>query len=646
MPDWSYRTVLRPLLFALPPRRARGVALGVMGPLGRNAAGRLLIDLLGHMRPPAALRTSLLGLDFPTRVGIGCGIDPRVTATAALARLGVGFVEAGPFTATREPGRLGVDASTGTLLLSRPAENVGPADGPALARRLDAGGLPILARIDLRDLPSDRPPASVCVDLMASLAPHVSAFAVAIAADVPADAHWLAVDGDWGPVIEAGHREGGHPRPVLLVVPADVGGAGLAAACARARLFSGVLVEGARWRDGVTRLGAEARADALHTVRAMRAELPPGTPIVAGGGVHEPQHALDLLAAGADLVTVDSGLVFGGPGLPKRINDAFLATFRGLSPGRGPGGVAEPEPAARMSWLWTLLMGAGMLCGSAMALAIAVTRVVLPYDEHFVGLTRSDLAAVNGRLLPFLTHDRVTLAGAMASLGVLYVGLSWFGSRRGRHWAQVAIVASGAAGFVSFFLFLGFGYFDPFHAFVTAILFQLLVMGFHGRVGAPVDPPAPMLIEDRDWRRGLWGQLLLVVQAAGFIGAGLVISAIGATHVFVHEDLQFLGTTVPALAAAAANLVPLVAHDRATLAGMLLANGLVILLTALWGFQPGERWLWWTLLLAGIPGYAAAIGVHYAVGYQSALHLAPAFAGLALFVVALVAAHPSLCRRS
>ncbi len=97
----------------------------------------------------------------------------------------------------------------------------------------------------------------------------------------------------------------------------------------------------------------------------------------------------------------------------------------------------------------------------------------------------------------------------------------------------------------------------------------------------------------------------------------------------MHEDLAFLDTTAQALAAVQPNLVPLVAHDRATLGGMLLANGLVILLTALWGFRPGERWLWWTLLLAGLPGYAAAIGVHYAVGYESAFHLAPAFVGLA-----------------
>ena len=73
--------------------------------------------------------------------------------------------------------------------------------------------------------------------------------------------------------------------------------------------------------------------------------------------------------------------------------------------------------------------------------------------------------------------------------------------------------------------------------------------------------------------------------------------------------------------------MPLVAHDRATLGGMLLASGWVFLLPALWGFRRGSAWLWWTLLIAGLAAYAAALGVHYAVGYNSLMHLLPAFAG-------------------
>ena len=91
MPDWSYRTVLRPVLFALPARAGRDVALGVMGALGRVWAGRALIDFLGHMRAPAALRTTRLGVAFPSRIGFSGCLDPGLRATEALGRFGVGL---------------------------------------------------------------------------------------------------------------------------------------------------------------------------------------------------------------------------------------------------------------------------------------------------------------------------------------------------------------------------------------------------------------------------------------------------------------------------------------------------------------------------------------------------------------------------
>jgi hypothetical protein len=290
-----------------------------------------------------------------------------------------------------------------------------------------------------------------------------------------------------------------------------------------------------------------------------------------------------------------------------------------------------------------MLMGAGMLFGSLLALAIAATQVVLPYDEAFVGMSREELAGVNPRLLAFMAHDRVSLAGTMVAIGVMYVGLSVFGVRRGLHWARQAVFVSAFTGFGSFFLFLGFGYLDPFHAFVTVALFQLLLLGVHCRLGTYHPAVAPPLRGDAAWRRSLWGQLLLLMHASGLLAAGVVISVIGVTRVFVPEDLEFMQTTAEALRAANPRLVPLVAHDRATLGGMLLASGWVFLLPALWGFRNGSAWLWWTLLVAGLSAYAAAIGVHYAVGYTDLMHLLPAFAGLAVFLLGLGLCYSYLC---
>lgn len=636
MPDWSYRTVLRPVLNGLPPRAARDLALGSMGLLGRFRAGRALIDLLGHMRAPAGLRVTLAGRDFASPMGIGAGLDPELRATGALARFGAGFVEVGPVIPRgRRGGLVGRDDGQHALVAGDPPDGLDAATAGARLASLHAPGVVVLARLDVSEIAEGDAAVAAVDATMAMLAPRVHGFTVGCGRAAWSADTWRLVT---SALATAGRR---CDRVVFFVLPPDAHPADLARRLEAGRGLDGFAVDGGLRRDGRRILGRPARAGAIATVQAIRRACGPAIPILAAGGIHEPQDAMAFRAAGADLLAIDSGLVFGGPGLPKRVNDALSAYS---TPDSTPD--STPEWAPDWSWFWTLGMGGGMLIGSVMALVIAWTRVLLPYDEQFVGMTRHQLAAVNPRLLPFLTHDRVTLAGAMVAIAALYIGLSWFGSRRGRHWAHVAIVASAIVGFASFFLFLGFGYFDPFHAFVTAILFQLLLLGVHGRVPPPSRLPPPMLVEDRAWRLGLWGQLGLVLQAVGFLGAGVVIATIGATRVFVHEDLEFLGTTADALAAAGHHLVPLVAHDRATLGGMLLATGVVLLLTVLWGFRPGERWLWWTLLLAGTPGYVAAIGVHYAVGYESAFHLAPAFLGLSLLGAALAASYPSLCRRS
>lgn len=427
-------------------------------------------------------------------------------------------------------------------------------------------------------------------------------------------------------------------RPLLVVVPADLAldAAALWVESARASGVAGILVDGGlRDGSGRRRYGPDSAEPARRLISRLRSLWPEGT-LIASGGIHRPIDALEMLAAGANLIQIDSGLVYAGPGLPKRINEAVLAWKRG--------GEAAPErrPAAKMSWFWALLMGLGMLIGSLLALAIASTRVVLPYDEHFAGLTRSEIGAINPHLLDFMTHDRVSLAGVMTSLGVLYCGLSLFGIRRGLHWAMVSVLSSAFVGFLSFFLFLGFGYLDPLHAFVTVVLLQFLVMAVHADLGKPAVPDSPGLFNDRAWRMSLWGQLLVIIQAALFLAAGLVISGIGMSWVFVPEDLAFMNTTPEVLARAGPRLIPLIAHDRASLGGMLICSGLGFLMPVLWGYRRGEFWLWWTLAIAAVPGFLATAVVHLAVGYHDLKHLAPVFLGAVLMGVGLALSYPYL----
>src|SRR5438132_9067474 len=98
MPDWFYRTVSRPILFRCPAVTARDFALGLMGRLARLPFGPAVIDFLGHMRADPRLRRSLGGVQFPTAVGLGPGLDAAAVALPALARFGFGFLELGPVT--------------------------------------------------------------------------------------------------------------------------------------------------------------------------------------------------------------------------------------------------------------------------------------------------------------------------------------------------------------------------------------------------------------------------------------------------------------------------------------------------------------------------------------------------------------------
>lgn len=632
MPDWSYRTLFRPLLFALPARTAHDVAAGVLGALARVPLGPQLIDFLGHMRPPTELQVNLLGRTLAAPIGLGAELDPQGKAWAALARFGIGFLEIGPVV-SHLPRRGDVRRDPRAQPFYIPAGYTEIPCSLALERMSKVpGDVAFLVRISWPAEPnreaveafistaqafaSDRRVAALAIDVHDFAAESLEALAAACAS-LPRELPLLVTLMASTPAVQAVERV----RQVRQFLPS----------------VQGVVLPGSI-DDGQGRafIGLPASTQTIQLVRALRHEYgAENLVIVAGGGVHEPQQAIDLLEAGAQLVKVESGLIFSGPGLTKRINEALLAR-------------QEREPAAprgeapRYAWYWMWLMGVAMLVGGWLALVIATTRVVLPYDEQFVGMTRDELMEVNPRLLSFMIHDRVTLAGTMLAVGVLYSGLAWFAVRRGEHWAWVAVLVSALAGFFSFFSFLGFGYFEPFHAFVTALLFQLLLMSWH----APLPPNDALhwapLTEDWRQRWAWWGQLGLVVESLAVLVAGATICIIGSTSVFVAQDLDYIQTCSESLLAANPRLLPLVAHDRATFGGMLMACALATLMTTLWGFSAGQRWLLGMLALSGGIGYLATLIVHVAVGYIDPVHLAPALAGLGLHAASLLMSAPFL----
>ncbi len=631
MPDWSYQNLFRPALFRLPPAQARDLTLGTVGRLASTRSGRNLIEFMGHMTPPTGARTDVLG-SLESRVVLTAGLDPGWLGLNALARFGVGALEVGPITlqgtlegATGTP-ELHRDVLGCALEHSHSPSSLSAQDALGKLQKLDAGQAKVIVRLGHDDLEAER-------ETLRLLESHADAFT--IMPPISASSELQIGLNEWQNHVRTLAHDTTKPLWVLVPLTLETP---ILETYARASLEAGAtgfaLLDGLPTPTG-WRLGPEAFDPAVRVTKALRGLT--DAPILASGGISEPSHAIGLLEAGANLVGIHAGLVFSGPGLPKRINVAVAARATEL-----PEPTTQTQSWLAQGWFWLLAFGLGMIISGLTVGLVGATRATMPYDETFLGLSRAQFELINPRLLDFLRHDRVTLAGAVIAPGLIYALLAVFGVRRGLHWAWRSIFLSATIGFASFFLFTLYGYFDVLHALISLILLPFLVIGLRKPIPLRRTESALDLQNDRVWRAGLIGQLMFVATGMGLILAGVSIAGVGAIRVFVPEDLEFMRTTRDALGAANAHLIALIAHDRSGFGGALWSTGIAVLTTALWGFERGARWLWWTLAGAGSVGFIATLGIHFWVGYTSLPHLLPAYIGLCLFVMGLAFSGPYL----
>lgn len=313
-------------------------------------------------------------------------------------------------------------------------------------------------------------------------------------------------------------------------------------------------------------------------------------------------------------------LVTAGPGWFHRVIEAGTPT----SP---PPALRDvpPDPRRWPGWIWTTLVGLGLIIAGLGAAAIALGPVLLWYDRDYLGASVADLHAVNENLVGFLQHDRISMAGNMIGIGILYLGLA-AAMRLGFRWARRALSISGTVAFASYFYFLGTGGFvEPLHTVVVIVLVPMFIAAVWPR---PVTPHWRPVIDvtEAQRRRALWGQLLLIGVGAGLTVAGMVISAVGFTSVFVPTDLDFMGAHAAHFHDSHHRLVPFIAHDRAGFGGALVAAGLAVALMSMWGWRPGQRFVWWCLLLGCAVGTVPVLVVHFAIGYTHFEHLLPVYA--------------------
>jgi dihydroorotate dehydrogenase len=601
MPDWSYHTFFKPLLFRMKPETSRDFTLQLMNSLARLPLGDKIINFFGHMQPPSELERNIAGVQFPSPIGVSGALDPNLKGTTAYSNLGFGFIEVGPISIKpcnlKEP--ILRNSNEETLWYEHLHSSMG----------LDEA-LKKLQKVK-RSVPFGIRIKGETEEELLHLSEKLDDYADFIIVDLNAVDHIEKI-------------RSVTVKPLFLE---------LAHNKLDGNKFNDFDVDGSLLREGVQKDGGLelGKSEMPYLKSRIHQLLPFDKPIITSGGVHQPSDAMELFQCGASLIQLHSGFVFSGPGLPKRINERYVYENE------------KNTPEITTGWLSFFLMGLGVFLAGIIALLIGLTHVLLPYDEAFLGMKSKDISTFNHNLFHFMSHDRICLAGVMISAGYMYMQLSYHGIRKGDHWARKAFVIAAAIGFLNFFYFIGFGYFDKLHFIYYAIIFPFFIYGLYRSRNLSIGSKSLNLYNSISWKKSQLGQSMFVISGICLLSAGIVISIIGMNGVFVPEDLMFFSLTPEQISAFNDRLIPLIAHDRAGFGGALISEGFLLLLIALWGYREGAKWIWWTLAIGGLPGFLTGVGTHFMIGYDNHFHLSPAYLLFVFYIVGLIYSYPYLC---
>jgi len=109
-----------------------------------------------------------------------------------------------------------------------------------------------------------------------------------------------------------------------------------------------------------------------------------------------------------------------------------------------------------------LAVAIGMLGGGLTIAMVGMTCVFVPQDLTFLNVNRTELEALNPRLVPLIAHDRAGFGGAVCCCGVVLAGVVWRATLDRA--AIQAIAIAGGVGFGSaIMIHPAIGYNDLFH---------------------------------------------------------------------------------------------------------------------------------------------------------------------------------------
>jgi dihydroorotate dehydrogenase len=332
-----YRMV-RPLLFALEPERAHQLAAALLSAW----------TMLPRWPPPRQrpLARTVLGLQFPSPVGLAAGMDKGKVLVPAWFRLGFGFVEVGTITPLPQPGnerpRLFRLPGQGGLINRMGFNNEGAEVVAARLEALPPQPGPVGINIGRNKATPNERAVDDYLRAFSTLAPRADYVAVNVSSPNTPGLRALQSAEALGRLLEALVRErdalagAGRRVPLLVKLSPDepddaldamadaavaAGADGLIATNTTLSRAGVDADPSAGEAGGLSGLPLRARAERV----CARLYLRTGgkTPIVGVGGIGSAEDAYRRIRAGASLIQIYTAFVYEGPSLPRRIESGL-----------------------------------------------------------------------------------------------------------------------------------------------------------------------------------------------------------------------------------------------------------------------------------------------------------------------------------
>lgn len=339
-----WEKIIRPAAFRLEPERAHEIGINLLAKAGRF--GETLAERFfdpGEWPP-----IERFGLTFSNPIGLAAGFDKNAIAVSQLASLGFGFIEVGTVTLNPQPGnpkprlfRLESDLA----LVNRLGFNNDGAE--IIAKRLQKVIRKCPVGINIgrnKDVPNAKATENY-TRAFELLAPHADYVAINVSSpNTPGLRglqgaenldHLLAA-------IAAANQALERQKPILVKISPDLSTAEvteIAEVCLR-RGVSGVIAT----NTTVSREGLKAPAEKVPTDGGMSGKplqkhsnrvistlyryAGGRLPIVGVGGIMTAEDAFEKIAAGASLLQVYTGFIYGGPGFPAALSRRLLEIMR------------------------------------------------------------------------------------------------------------------------------------------------------------------------------------------------------------------------------------------------------------------------------------------------------------------------------